>query len=269
MDGIEIKKGRLFSRGNVVIIACDHGEFDGPVRGMENIKETVSKINKNVDAVLLSPAMIRHTGEYFKDRYSPLIVGRLNWNTVYCFSWKYKEAVSTEAFSPEEALSLGIDIALVSLTLKTGSEKQDAQNTLIFRKITERCHSLGLPVIGEYFPTKSEKKKQEEMYREVKTGCRIMAELGADMIKTFYTINFEDVIKGCPVPIFILGGSKFPTQFEALQVAEKGIKDGAKGIVFGRNALQVKDPIRFQSALLEVVKNALSCEVVVKKYNLE
>ncbi|MDD3726319.1 MAG: hypothetical protein PHI44_03905, partial [Candidatus Ratteibacteria bacterium] len=185
MNGKEIRMKRLFSRGNVVVIACDHGEFDGPISGMTDIKETVSKINKNVDAVLLSPGMIRHTGDYFVDRGSPFIVGRLNWNTVYCSQWKYNEAVSIDAFSPEEALSLGIEIALVSLTLKTGSERQDAENIGIFRKITHRCHQLGIPVIGEYFPASSETLGKEEIYRQIKTGCRIITELGADMIKTF------------------------------------------------------------------------------------
>jgi DhnA family fructose-bisphosphate aldolase class Ia len=269
MNGIEIKKRKLFSRGNAVIIACDHGEFDGPIQGMEDIQETVSKINKKVDAVLLSPGMIKHTGEYFTDRYSPLIAGRLNWNTVYCFKWEYKEAVSVEAFSPEEAILLGIEIALVSLTLKTGSEKRDAENIRIFRKLTERCHSLGLPVIGEYFPASSETIEPEEMYRQIKTGCRIIAELGADMIKTFYTNNFGDVVRGCPLPIFILGASKYPTQLEALKLAASGIRDGAKGVVFGRNALQVPKPVAFQEALMDVVKSSMAPEEAVKKHNIK
>lgn len=269
MDGREIKIKKLFSKGNVVIIACDHGEFDGPIPGMTDIKETLSRINKKVDAVLLSPGMVKYAGDYFTERGSPFIAGRLNWNTVYCFQWKYKDAVSVEAFSPEEALFLGIEIALVSLTLKTGSERQDAENIGIFRRITYRCHQLGIPVIGEYFPALSEKLEREEMYRQIKAGCRILAELGADMIKTFYTENFTDVVEGCPVPIFILGSSKLPTQLDALKLADSAIKDGAKGVVFGRNAIQVPDPVTFQEALIDVVKNGVPPEEAVKKYKLK
>ncbi|MBN1446180.1 MAG: hypothetical protein JW957_08775 [Candidatus Omnitrophica bacterium] len=269
MDGREIKIKKLFSKGNAVIIACDHGEFDGPIPGMANIRETVSKINKNVDGVLLSPAMVRHTGEFFADKISPAVVGRLNWNTVYCFQWKYKESVSAEAFSPEEALAMGVEIALVSLTLKTGSEKTDAENVKIFRSLASECRRLGMPVIGEYFPAHSDKLSLQEMHAQVKTGCRIIAELGADMIKTFYTCKFKDVVSGCPVPILALGAGKLPAQLDALKLAEAEIKDGAKGVVFGRNAIQVPDPSKFQSALMDVVKNNISPDEVLHKYNLK
>jgi DhnA family fructose-bisphosphate aldolase class Ia len=268
MNGREIKIKKLFSKGNVVIIACDHGEFDGPIQGMINLRETVSKINSRVDGVLLSPGMIKHTAEYFSKRNSPVIAGRLNWNTVYCFHWKYNESVSVEAFSPQEALSLGVEIALISLTLKTGSEKTDAENVKIFREMTAECHRLGMPVIGEYFPPYSETLSSEEMHQQIKTGSRIIAELGADMIKTFYTEGFKEVVAGCPVPIFALGASKLPKQLDALKLAYNEIKDGAKGVIFGRNAIQVPDPSKFQSALIDVVKNNLAPEEVVKKYSL-
>ncbi len=268
MDGREIKIKKLFSKGNAVIIACDHGEFDGPIPGMVDIRETVSKINRKVDGVLLSPGMIKHTGEYFARRNSPAIVGRLNWNTVYCFHWGYNDSVSVEAFSPQEALALGVEIALVSLTLKTGSEKTDAENVKIFRRLAAECRRLGIPVIGEYFPAFSNKIDKKELHAQVKMGCRILAELGADMIKTFYTCNFREVVSGCPVPIFALGAEKLPAQLDALKLAQAEIKDGAGGVVFGRNAIQVPDPAKFQSALMDVVKNNLNPETAIKKYNL-
>jgi DhnA family fructose-bisphosphate aldolase class Ia len=268
MNAVEIKIKKLFSKGSVVIIACDHGEFDGPINGMVNIQETVSKINRKVDGVLLSPGMIQHTEEYFARRNAPVIAGRLNWNTVYCFSWGYNNSVSAEAFSPQEALSLGVEIALVSLTLKTGSEKTDAENVKIFRETTAECHRLGMPVIGEYFPSYSDKLSAEEMHSQIKIGCRITAELGADMIKTFYTKGFKEVVAGCPVPIFALGASKLPSQLDALKLAHNEIKDGARGVVFGRNAIQVPDPAKFQAALMDVVKNNVTPETAVKKHNL-
>jgi DhnA family fructose-bisphosphate aldolase class Ia len=269
MDNREIKMQRLFSRGNAVIIACDHGEFDGPIPGMVDIRKTVSKINPDVDGILMSPGMLRHTGEYFARRNMPLAVTRLNWDTVYCFHWNYSEAPAVEAFSPEEMVSLGGEVALVSLTLKTGSESTDAKNVGVFRKLTAAAHKLGIPVIGEYFPTKSDKISPEDMHDEVRIGCRIMAELGADMIKTFYTHDFKKVVAGCPIPIFALGASRLPTQMDALKLAYSEIKDGAKGVVFGRNAIQVANPAKFQSALIDVVKNKTAPETAAKKHKLK
>jgi len=107
MNAVEIKMRRMLADGNAVIIACDHGEFDGPIPGMVDLRETVAKIRPEVDGVLLSPGMIRHVGEYFARKGAPLVVGRLNWDTVYCFHWGYNEAPAVEAFSAEEAAALG------------------------------------------------------------------------------------------------------------------------------------------------------------------
>lgn len=268
MNAIDIKLRKLFSRGNAVIIACDHGEFDGPIPGMVNLAETVSRIHPGVDGVLLSPGMIRHVGHSFATKGAPLIVGRLNWNTVYCFHWNYNDAPAVPAFWPAEAAALGVEVALVSLTLKTGSEERDARNVALFRRLTAEAHRLGMPVIGEYFPPYSDTLPPEEMHTQVKIGCRILAELGADLIKTFYTKDFCEVVAGCPVPILALGAAKLPTPLDALRLAHQEIRDGARGVVFGRNALQVEDPPRFQQALMDVVKHGVSPEEALAKAGL-
>jgi DhnA family fructose-bisphosphate aldolase class Ia len=255
VNGIELKMKRLMSSGRAVIVACDHGEFDGPIPGMINLAETIQRINKNVDGVLLSPGMIRHTGDYFSTKGAPMVVGRLNWDTVYCFHWGYNDSPAVEAFSPQEAIALGVEVALVSLTLKTGSEERDARNVEIFRRMAAECHRVGLPVIGEYFPAYNDTLSPDEMHAQVKIGCRILAELGADMIKSFHTNKFKEVVAGCPVPIFALGAAKLPTPLDALRLAHSEVADGAQGVVFGRNALQVDDPLNFQAALINVVKN--------------
>lgn len=262
MNAIELKTKKLMGAGRAVIVACDHGEFDGPIPGMLNLSDTIQRINPAVDGVLLSPGMIRHVGSYFAAKGAPLVVGRLNWDTVYCFHWNYNDAPAAEAFAPEEALALGVEVALVSLTLKTGSEERDARNVEVFRRLTMQCHRLGLPVIGEYFPAYSDTLAPDELHRQVKIGCRILAELGADMIKTFYTNSFPEVVAGCPVPVFALGAAKLPTPLDALRLAYSEVADGAQGVVFGRNALQVDDPVRFQAALIQVVKHGAAPESV-------
>jgi DhnA family fructose-bisphosphate aldolase class Ia len=265
VNGIELKMKRLMSSGRAVIVACDHGEFDGPIPGMINLSETIQHVNKNVDGVLLSPGMIRHTGDYFTSKGAPLIVGRLNWDTVYCFHWNYNESPAVEAFSPQEAIVLGVDVALISLTLKTGSEEREAHNVEVFRRMTAECHRLGMPVIGEYFPAYSDTLTPDEMHAQVKIGCRILAELGADMIKSFHTNHFKQVVAGCPVPIFALGAAKLPTPLDALRLAQHEVADGAQGVVFGRNALQVDDPLNFQAALISVVKHGVLPEQALQK----
>jgi len=247
---------RLMGNGRAVIIAIDHGMFDGPIPAMEDLPATAAKINPTVDAVLMAPGMLRRCADVFAGKNRPLAVVRLNWNTVYCFGWHYTEAVSANCHKAEEALREGMDIALVSLTLQTGSEQRDAANVEIFSKLTADAHRLGIPVIGEYFPVGHLDMSPDQLHESVRVGSRIVCELGADAVKTFNTRDFAAVTGTCPVPVFGLGAEKLPTQLDALKLAKAEVDAGAGGVVFGRNAIQVPDPHAFQAALCEVVWNA-------------
>jgi DhnA family fructose-bisphosphate aldolase class Ia len=265
-----IRYERLFNRTErAVIVAMDHGEFDGPVPGMIDLPETAAKVDPCVDGILLSPGMLPHCRQAFNYKGAPMAVVRLNWSTVYCFHWNYREAVTVPAFRPAEALRLGADVALVSLTLETGSEATDARNVEVYRELCAEAKSLGLPVIGEYFPADPDSLTPEQLHRKVYASCRIISELGADLIKTFYTNNFKAVTESCPVPVLGLGAAKMPTQLQALQLAEAEVRDGAGGVVFGRNAIQVRDPGAFQRALCDVVKRSLPAAEAVKTHGLK
>lgn len=268
MDGRAIRLGRLLGDGRAVVIAIDHGLFDGPIPGMEILPATAEKINPTVDAVLLAPGMLRHCHQVFARPKRPLAVVRLNWNTVYCFKLNYTAATSVDSYQPLDALREGMDIALVSLTLQTGDEHRDARNVEVFSRLTNACHQLGIPVIGEYFPTDHASLSPEAFHDNILLGSRIVAELGADAIKTFYTRDFRAVTSSCPVPVFGLGAEKLPTQKQALELAAREVADGAGGVVFGRNAIQVSNPMAFQAALCDVVKHGLAPEDALKKHAL-
>ena len=270
MMGKEIRLGKLFSGGeNAVVVAADHGEFDGPLPGMINLPEVLKAVPPQVDGVLLSPGMLPHCGHVFNYKGAPLPIVRLNWNSVYSFHWGYKEAVGASALRAAEAVAHGAEIALVSLTLKTGSEANDARNVGLFCKLSEEAHRLGLPVIGEFFPPEAEELPPEELQEQVYTGCRIITELGADLIKTFHTAAFHRVTEAVPVPILALGASKLPKESQALALARRAIDEGARGVVFGRNVLQAKNPTRFVLALCDVVKREADPNETAAKYQLE
>jgi DhnA family fructose-bisphosphate aldolase class Ia len=264
-----IRLQRLFNRNErAVIVAMDHCLFDGPTEGMIDLARTASQVAPCVDGILLSPAMLPSCQEAFNYKGAPLAIARLNWSTIYCFKWNYKEGVTVPAFSPAEALRLGADVALVSLTLETGSESTDAQNVAVFRQVCREAKELGMPVVGEYFPVDAENLSAEDLHKKVYMGTRIIAELGADLIKTFYTHSFRAVTESSPVPVLGLGAAKLPTQLDALQLAADEVAAGAGGVVFGRNAIQVPNPTAFQQALCDVVKRGLSPNEAVRKYSL-
>jgi DhnA family fructose-bisphosphate aldolase class Ia len=269
MNGKDLRLEKLFSKGeNAVIVAIDHGMFDGPIPGMINLKETAKLINPCVDGVLLSPGMLKHLRPAFNYKGAPMPIVRLNWSSVYCFHWNYNNAYTVISQTVEQAVANGAEIILVSLTLQTGNEENDTRNVEIFSRLVNEAGKYGIPVVGEYFPTHSGTLTKEQMHEQVYASCRILSELGCDMIKTFYTYDFKKVTESCPVPVFGLGAEKTPSQVQALQLASDEIRDGARGVVFGRNAIQVKDPFKFQAALCDVVKRGLSAKDAVSKYKL-
>lgn len=269
MDGRDIRLGRLFGdTGKAVVVACDHGMFDGPHAGMEDIPAMLERVGDGPDAILLSPGMLPRASAFFGRRAAPVAITRLNFNTVFCFQWGYKESVLSNLYQPEDAARNGADAVLVCLTLKTGSEAVDARNAELFADLCLKAHRLGLPVMGEYFPHSHLTKSPDEFHAEILVGCRMLAELGADCIKTFYTNRFTEVTSKCPVPILGLGAEKTPTDLDALNLAEKEIRDGAGGVVFGRNAVQASKPKAFVAALQDVVKRGAKAVEACRAHGL-
>jgi len=270
MTGKDIRLSRLFTNDeNAVVVAVDHGEFDGPLPGMIDLPAVVRKIDPSVDVILLAPGMLQHCGHAFAYKGAPMSMVRLNWSSHFCFHWDYDQGIGVPAMSPADAVAAGADIVLVCLTLQTGSEARDAANVEAFCKLLNEAKKLGLPVLGEYFPARPDRLSADELHDQVFKGCRIIAELGADLIKTFYTNKFSEVTGSCPIPILGLGAEKTPKQIQALELAERIVKGGGKGVVFGRNAIQVADPAAFQKALADVVKRGVAPAEAAARYGLQ
>ncbi len=269
MSGRDIRFGRLFGQtGRAVVVACDHGMFDGPHAGMADIPAMLDRLGDGPDAILLSPGMLPRAKAYFGRRAAPLAITRLNFNSVFCFTWGYRDSVISHLYQPEDAARNGADAVLVCLTLKTGSEATDARNVENFADLCLKAQRLGLPVVGEYFPHSHLTKPADAFHEEVLIGCRMLAELGADCIKTFYTQRFKEVTSTCPIPVLGLGAEKTPTDLAALQLAEREVRDGASGVVFGRNAVQASNPGAFVAALQDVVKMGATAENACRQHGL-
>ncbi|HMD79137.1 MAG TPA: 3-hydroxy-5-phosphonooxypentane-2,4-dione thiolase LsrF, partial [Nitrososphaerales archaeon] len=83
-------------------------------------------------------------------------------------------------------------------------------------------------------------------------ACRIAAELGAKIVKTYYSDGFEKVVAGCPVPVIIAGGKKIP-EMDALEMAHAAVACGAAGVDMGRNIFQSSNPIGMIKAVRAIV----------------
>jgi len=260
--GKKIRMQKLFNGNldneNIVISAVDHGMFQGVQPGLEDEGQALKKMS-NADALLLGPGMIDKYPESFYKKDSPTLITRLSFTSAYCFPWGYEEGHTEEMFTPSYLQSLGADIVVTSLQLKTSSQAIDANNARVWAKVVMEKERLGLPLIGEFHPTVYENVDKDEWHDLIKTGCRILCELGADMIKTFYTDErFDEITSSVPLPIFILGSKKLPREIDALKLVEDANKNGARGIAFGRNIFQAKDPNKIIDAFQAILKKGAS-----------
>jgi DhnA family fructose-bisphosphate aldolase class Ia len=125
-------------------------------------------------------------------------------------------------------------------------------------------------MVGEVFPTGGDDANPADLYELVRVGCRIAAEVGVDMVKTFYTgENFEEIVAGTPIPILALGAKKTRFEKDALHLAASAVRSGARGVVFGRNVIQARQPERFLEALKEVVKTQADPDQVAARFGLD
>ena len=196
MKGKEIRLSKLFPEGqNSVVVAMDHGQTFGPMEGLEKYTVAAERL-KEADAVLLTSQMVRFTGNLFIGKGSPTFITRLNWNTIHCEPWHYQQAHIVKAMSVEAAIAAGAEVVLASLVLKTGDEAHDAQNVQGFAALAEESAKLGIPLIGEVFPIAGFRERTNEFHDYILKMCRIICELGADAIKTFYTgERFAEVVE--------------------------------------------------------------------------
>lgn len=270
MTGKEIRLSRLFAGGKpAVVVAIDHAQTFGPIPGLIDFTAAAEALTE-ADGVLLAPQMIRFTGKLFARRGGPLVIARVNWTTRHCVPWNYGESETVEGMPLTTAVSLGAEIVLAALVLKTGSEKRDAENVRVFTHIINEARGLGLPVIGEVFATPEVESDGDAFKDYIRRTARIACELGADAIKTFYTgEGFEEVVVGTPIPIFTLAGEKLEREVQALDLAENSVKAGARGVVFGRNVIQARNPSRFLQGLKAVAKGEMTAAEAAAQYGLE
>jgi DhnA family fructose-bisphosphate aldolase class Ia len=255
--------------GKTVIVAMDHGQTFGPMPGVVDFRTAAERL-KEADGVLMAPQMIRFAGNLFLGKGSPVAIVRLNWNTIHCEPWHYQQAHIVKAMAVESAVAAGADVVLASLVLRTGDEAHDAANVEGFAALAEETYRLGVPLIGEVFPVAGLRGRPDEFHDYIVKLCRIICELGADAIKTFYTgERFAEVVEGAPIPVFGLGAEKLESEVAALELAYRITQAGAAGVVFGRNVLQAADPSRFLRALKEVVQGHAAPAEVGAHYGLK
>ena len=268
--GIELRLAQLFKgKKNLVISAVDHVVEYGDQPGLEKV-ETAIQNCRMTDALLLPRFMLERNWTRFATAPAPVPVIRINWSASFYYPLEYREGFTTIATTVEEAVRAGAGAVICSLFLEEKDDRaRETRNVEIFAEVVRQKERLGIPLIGECYVVEHKEKTPAEVHAKVKRISRIMAEMGADLIKTFYTgPKFSEVIENTPVPVFTIGADKLHTDLEVLKKAADSVNAGARGIIFGRNIFMAKDPARLIEALNAVINSGLKPEAALKQFGL-
>ena len=119
----------------------------------------------------------------------------------------------------------------------------------------------GIPTLGVVAVGK-EMERTEKFFL---LATRVLAENGANIVKSYFCDGFERVAAACPVPIVIAGGKKLP-ELEALEMAYKAIDQGAHGVDMGRNIFQSDCPAGMAQAIGKVVHEGYTAQQAYEVY---
>ncbi len=244
--GMNNRLARIFNpqSGKAVMLAFDHGYFQGPTTGLERVDISILPLAPYADALMLTRGILRSV---IPPESRNAIVMRASGGP------SILKELSNEhiAVSMEDAVRMNVSAVAVQVFIGGEFETQSVAN---MTRLVDEGNRVGIPVLAVTAVGK-------ELVRDAKymrLACRLCAELGAAFVKTYYVPeDFETVSASCPVPLVIAGGKKLP-ELEALQMAHAAISQGASGVDMGRNIFQAEAPVAMIQAVRQVVHEGAS-----------
>jgi 3-hydroxy-5-phosphonooxypentane-2,4-dione thiolase len=239
--GMQNRLSRIFrpDTGRTVMLAFDHGYFQGPTTGLERVDISINPLAPHADALMLTRGMLRSTipsthrgGVVVRASGGPSILKDLSHERI--------------AVDMEDAVRMNVHAVAVQVFIGGEYETESVAN---MTTLVDAGYRLGVPVLG----VTAVGKDLTRDARYLGLATRICAELGAQIVKTYYIEDgFERVVAGCPVPIVMAGGKKLPEE-DALMMAYRAVSEGAAGVDMGRNIFQSDAPLAMIRAVASVV----------------
>jgi 3-hydroxy-5-phosphonooxypentane-2,4-dione thiolase len=241
--GMRNRIGRMFGErsGHTVMLAVDHGYFMGPTRRLENAGATVAPLLPYADAVALTRGILRTS--ISPSSPTPIVLRVSGGATIL------QDDLSHEAITTPMKEALRLNCSAVALSVFVGAAHEHPSLVNLAQLVSEG-EDAGMPVMAI---TAVGKELEKRDARYLALACRVSAELGAHLVKTYYCEDFPKVVEGCPVPLVVAGGPKLDSDRAALELCFKAISEGAKGIDMGRNIWQSDHPVAMLKALRAIV----------------
>ena len=253
-------KNRLFrilgEDGRCFVMPIDHGYFQGPTTGLERPWETVRDLLPCVDALFVTRGVLRSSIPPATQ--TPIIL-RVS-GAVSILGDLTDEALVT---SIDDIVRLGVSAVGVSVFVGTEKEKVSLEN---LSRLVDACEPRGIPVMGV---TAVGRELEKRDARYLGLCCRITAELGAKVVKTYWCEDFDRVTQGCPVPVIMAGGPKCETEREVFSFVRDGMDRGAVGVNLGRNVWQNPHPVAVAKALRAIIHEGADVEGAAAVFDSE
>ncbi len=248
--GMKNRLSQLIQKdGKALFLPIDHGYFQGPTHRLEKPGETIKPIWQYADALMLTRGVLRNC---IDPSISKPIILRVSGATTVVGEDLANENLVT---SVQEIIRLNASAASMSVFIGSKYEHQTLSN---LAKLVDQCEDYGIPVMAVTAVGRELEKREA---RFLALSCRVAAELGARVVKTYYCKEkFEKVVDGCPVPVVIAGGPKTETQQEVFDFVYDGIQKGAIGVNLGRNIWQTEHPVAAIRAIRAIIHENLDAK---------
>ena len=230
--------------GNTVMFAFDHGYFMGSVSGLERLDLIIPQLLPNIDVLMGTRGALRTCVP--PECNKPVALRTTSGSSML------NDDLSHEVIAVDIEDALRIDADCMAVQTFIGADGQLSSLNNLSQTINAGMR-YGIPTMGVVAVGKD----MERTPRFFKLATRILAELGANLIKTYYCDEFEEIVAACPVPIVVAGGKKL-SEADALTLAYNSIRHGARGVDMGRNIFQANNPVAMSAAVRKVVHEGLT-----------
>ncbi|MGD9082023.1 MAG: 3-hydroxy-5-phosphonooxypentane-2,4-dione thiolase [Desulfobacterales bacterium] len=253
--GMKNRLAQIFNpeSGRTVMLAIDHGYFQGPTTGLERIDLNILPLTPYADTLMLTRGILR---SLVPPSITKSIVLRVSGGT------SILKELSNEEIAVDIEESIRLNVCAMAIQVFIGG-KYEKESIINMTRMVDMGTRYGIPTLA----VTAVGKDMDRDARYFRLATRICAELGAHYIKTYYIEkNFETVCASCPVPIVMAGGKKIP-ELDALTMAYNAVQQGASGVDMGRNIFQSESPIAMIQAVRAVVHDNEQPDKALDLYN--
>ena len=252
--GMQSRLARIFrpDTRRTVMLAIDHGYFQGPTTGLERVDLSILPLLPYADALMTTRGMVRSTVPPASR--VPIVLRASGGPSVL-------RELSDERLAVGMEDAARINAAAVAVQVFIGGE-HETQSVRNMTRLVDAGQRYGIPVLA----VTAVGKELTRDARYLRLATRICAELGAHVVKTYYCEeDFDTVASACPVPLVMAGGKKLPER-DALTMAYSAIENGAAGVDMGRNIFQSDTPQTMIRAVGAVVHESVKPADAYEQY---